>query len=230
MKRALAGGLLVGFATVALASFAGAATQPSTTYVDKQGGYAITIPTKWETIPRSSAQIKQMVATLKKKKSTRDLADAYASILASQAGAHGLTGYVFQAFDWPQSPDTPIFTEVSVAITKSKKALSDKDLPAIGATYANALAGNTGSKIRVPKIVKLPSGKAEYIIGTIPAGTYTNGVELYLIPHRQEALHAPCLPDRRSRSCERQAVRLDRPALPNHLGRAAPPGGRVDPS
>ena len=99
------------------------------------------------------------------------------------AGCTGLTGYVFQAFDWPQSPDTPIFTEVSIAITQSKKALTDKDLPAIGATYANALAGNTGSKIRVPKIVKLPSGKAEYIIGTIPAGSYTNGVELYLIPH-----------------------------------------------
>jgi hypothetical protein len=183
VKRALAGGLLVGFATVALASFAGAATQPSTTYVDKQGGYRITIPTKWETIPRSSAQIKQMIATLKKKKTTLDLADAYASILASQAGRTGLTGYVFQAFDWPQSPDTPIFTEVSVGITSSKKALTDKDLPAIGATYANALASNTGSKIRVPKIVTLPSGKAEYIIGTIPAGSYTNGVELYLIPH-----------------------------------------------
>ena len=122
VKRALAGGLLVGFATVALASFAGAATQPSTTYVDKQGGYRITIPTKWETIPRSATQIKQMIATLKKKKTTVDLADAYASILASQAGRTGLTGYVFQAFDWPQSPDTPIFTEVSVGITKLEES------------------------------------------------------------------------------------------------------------
>jgi hypothetical protein len=182
MRRALAGALPVGLAALALGS-ASAANQPSTTYVDRQGGYRITIPTKWATIPRRSAEIKQLIATLRKKKTTIDLADAYASILASPAGRAGLTGYVFQAFDWPQSPDTPIFTEVSVAVTKTTKALTDKDLPSIGATYANALAGNKGSKIRVPKIVKLPSGKAEYIIGTIPAGSYTNGVELYLIPH-----------------------------------------------
>ncbi len=183
MRRALAGGLLIGVAVAALAAGAGAANLPSTTYVDKTGGYRITIPRKWEPVPRTAAQIKTLVATLKKKKSTVDLADAYASILSSSAGRAGLAGYVFQAFDWPQSPDTPILTEVSLGITKVKKAYTDKDLPAIGAAFANALAGNSGSKIRVPRIVTLPAGKAEYIIGTIPAGSYTNGLELYLIPH-----------------------------------------------
>ncbi len=80
------------------------------------------------------ATLKKKKKTKKKKKATLDLADASASILSSQAGRAGLSGYVFQAFDWPQSPDTPILTEVSVAIAKSKKALTDKDLPAIGAT------------------------------------------------------------------------------------------------
>src|SRR5262249_55747607 len=131
----------------------------------------------------STARIKAMIAQLKEKKATLDLADAYAQILSTSAGQSGLKAYVFQAFDWPQSPDTPIPTEVSVAITQAKKALTDKDLPGIGATYANELASSTGSKIRVPQIVKLPSGKAEFIIGTVPAGSYTNGVELYLIPH-----------------------------------------------
>ena len=125
-----------------------------------------------------------MVATLKKKKTTLDLADAYASILASQAGRTGLTGYVFQAFDWPQSSGHADLHRGLRSRSRSRRRRSPTRIcPAIGATYANALAGNTGSKIRVPKIVTLPSGKAEYIIGTIPAGSYTNGVELYLIPH-----------------------------------------------
>jgi hypothetical protein len=184
MNRALAGGLIVALAAAALVAGAGAAKNlPSTTYVDKTGGYEITIPTQWQTIPRNVATIKAIIAQLKKKKSTVDLADAYQQILSSSAGKSGLKTYVFQAFDWPASPDTPIPTEVSVAITKVKQALTDKDLPAIGAEYANELAANPGSKIRVPKVVKLPSGKAEYIIGTIPAGSYTNGLELYLIPH-----------------------------------------------
>jgi hypothetical protein len=156
---------------------------PSTTYVDRSAGYEITIPTKWQTIPRNASTIKAMIARLEKKKSTADLADAYRQILASSAGKSGLKAYVFQAFDWPADPDTPIPTEVSVAITKVKRALTNKDLPAIGAEYANELSANPGSKITVPKIVKLPSGKAEYIVGTIPAGSYTNGLELYLIPH-----------------------------------------------
>jgi hypothetical protein len=186
MKRALAGGLFVAFATAALVSFAGAATpqtQPSTTWVDKTGHYEITIPNTWQTVPRSVVKIKQLIATYKKKKTTLDLADAYQQILSTSAGKQGLVAYVFQAFDWPQSQDTPIPTEVSVGITNSSKTLTAKDLPGIGATYANELASNPGSKIRVPKIVTLPSGKAEFIIGTIPAGSYTNGVELYLIPH-----------------------------------------------
>ena len=36
----------------------------------------------------------------------------------------------------------------------------------------------------MPKIVKLPAGKAEFIEATVPAGEgLTYGFELYLIPH-----------------------------------------------
>jgi hypothetical protein len=183
MKGAVAVALLVATATAVVASASAAKNLPSTTYVDRRDGYEITVPRTWKTVPRSTAQIKTLVASLRKKKATLDLADAYASILASSAGRAGLRGYVFQAFDWPQSPDTPILTQVSVGITKTKRPYTAKDLPSIGVTFARALASNAGSKIRLPKIVTLPSGKAAYIIGTIPAGSYTNGVELYLIPH-----------------------------------------------
>jgi hypothetical protein len=170
---------------VAAASLAGGATAknvPGTTYVDKAGGYAITIPKTWKLVPRSKPALKSLIAQLKKKQQT-DLAATYSSILSSAAGKQGLQAYVFQAFDWP-AVGAPILTQVSVGIVKTTKAYGTKDLPAIGAEYANALAANKGSKIVVPTKVKLPAGYAELIEGTIPAGSgISNGVKLYLIPH-----------------------------------------------
>jgi hypothetical protein len=187
MRGARAGGLAVALALVAvLASAAGAKNQPGTTYVDKAGGYAITVPTTWKLVPRTVAELKAGIAALKKKKTQENtaLASTYQSILDTPAGRSGLSAYRFQAFDWPTNPDTPILTEVSLGIVKLSRVYTKKDLPAVGAEYANALSANKGSKIVVPKVVTLPAGPAEFIEGAIPAGTgLTNGVVLYLIPH-----------------------------------------------
>jgi hypothetical protein len=183
MRRAGAGALAaVVVVAASLAGGAAAKNYKGTTYVDKSGGYRITVPTAWKLVPRTKAGIKATIADLKKKKQTA-LADTYSTILADTSAAE-LSAYEFQAFAWPVDSATPILTQVSVGIVTTSHTFTAKDMTAIGDTYANQLAANKGSKITVPKEVKLPAGEAEYIIGTIPAGTgLANGVELYLIPH-----------------------------------------------
>jgi hypothetical protein len=168
---------------VLTATAAGAKNVPGTTYVDQAKGYAITIPKTWQLIPRTQASVKALIAKLRKKKQTA-LADFYQTILQSQAGRNGIKSYRFQAFDWPGSLNQPVPVQVSLGITTSKKGITPKDLPSIGALFANAFASNQGAKVTVPRTVTLPVGKAELIEAAIPiGGGVTNGAELYLIPH-----------------------------------------------
>jgi hypothetical protein len=168
----------------ALSGAAAGANVPGTVYVDKPAGFRITIPKTWQLVPRSVPQVKQLVATLQKKSATAALAAAYASIIATAAGRTQVDSYTFQAFDWPfLLGGTPILTEAYVFIVKTPRAYGKKDLTAIGDEFANALSATKGSKIVVPREVDLPAGPAEYIIGTIPAGVVSTGIEWYLIPH-----------------------------------------------
>jgi hypothetical protein len=184
VRAGLAGALATVLALAAAAAGTAAKSQPSTIYVDKAGGYAIAIPKTWQLIPRSQAGVKALIAKLKKKSSTVSLADFYSTILSSQAGQSGIKAYRFQAFDWPGSLSSPVPIQVSVGITPAKRAYTAKDLPSIGAVFANAFAANKGAKVTVPKTVTLPSGKAELIEAAIPIGSgVTNGAEVYLIPH-----------------------------------------------
>jgi hypothetical protein len=173
-------------AACAGAACAGAENLPSTTYVDRADGYAITIPAAWRLVPRSKEEVTAEIARLRKKRSAAntELASTYASILASPGGVTGLTSYRFQAFAWPVDPSTPLLTEVSVGLVGDSKAFGHANLTTIGDQYANALSATTGSKIVDPKRVRLPAGNAEFVEGTIPAGSgLATGVELYLIPH-----------------------------------------------
>jgi hypothetical protein len=184
VRAGLAGAVASALAFAAVAAGAGVKNQPSTIYVDKAGGYAIAVPKTWQLIPRSQAGVKALIAKLKKKSSTVSLADFYSTILASQAGKSGIAAYRFQAFDWPGSLSSPVPIQVSVGITPAKRAYTAKDLPAIGAAFANAFASNKGAKVTVPKTVTLPAGKAELVEAAIPVGGgVTNGAEVYLIPH-----------------------------------------------
>ena len=185
MRRALAGALaLAALTIVSIASGATPTNQKGTTYVSQSGGYALTLPTTWKLVPRTTTQMKALIATLAKKKATAALADAYKQIMNSAAGRAGMKAYDIQAFAWPADPSTPIPTEVSLGIEKTSRAYGKKDLPAVGAEYANELSANKGSKVAVPKIVTLPAGPAELIYASIPAGGgFSTGVELYLIPH-----------------------------------------------
>ncbi len=159
---------------------------PGTTLVDHTDGFAITIPTAWKLVPRSRAALEAEIAALRKSKSksNHELAQTFASIAATHAGLVGLTAYKLQAIAWPPNPDTPLLTEVSVGIVKAPRAYSAAALAAVADTYANAFATNKGSKVTVPKALRLPAGKAELIEATFPAGQgLSNGIELYLIPH-----------------------------------------------
>src|SRR5579872_5281050 len=116
MRAARAGPLAVAVVCAAALSGAAAGTNvPGTAYIDKSAGFAITIPRTWALVPRSVAQVRQLVAALKKKPSTVELADAYASIVATAAGRSQITSYTFQAFEWPFLVGaTPILTEAYV--------------------------------------------------------------------------------------------------------------------
>jgi hypothetical protein len=135
-------------------------------------------------VPRSKAAVEAEIKKLGTGAANAELVATYKAVISTASGVSSLTAYKFQALAWPVDTDTPILTQVSVGIVKTSKVYGKKDLPAIGATYANALAANKGSKIVDPKLIELPAGPAEFIEGTIPAGTgLSNGVELYLIPH-----------------------------------------------
>src|SRR5580704_4898061 len=116
MRAARAGGVALAVVCAgALSGAAAGANVAGTVYVDKAAGFSITIPQTWQLVPRSVAQVKQLVATLKKKASTVDLANAYASIISTAAGQSQVTSYTFQAIEWPFALDlTPIITEAYV--------------------------------------------------------------------------------------------------------------------
>jgi hypothetical protein len=168
---------------VVVVSGSSATDVKGTRWIDKPGGYSITIPKTWQLIPRTTAQVKTLIATLEKKKQTA-LASFYKSLIASPAGKNGLKAYRFQAFAWPDSETQPVPVQVSLGLVKTKTPVTTKGLPSVAAVFANQLASNKGAKITVPKIVTLPAGKAEFIEGTLPVGGgIENGLELYLIPH-----------------------------------------------
>lgn len=187
MRTALRSLAAVALLAAALPATSGtAATLPSSTYLDKTGGYEITLPKAWRLIPRSETEIRSLIAELKRTKSDENaaLAETYSAILASPTGLSGLSAYRFQAFAWPPDLATPILTEVSVGIVGDAKSYGRANLAALGDEYASALARNSGARIASPRRVQLPAGAAEFLEGTIPAGGgYVNGVELYLIPH-----------------------------------------------
>jgi hypothetical protein len=190
MRTALAG-LLAAILLVVLAGSALLVGSARATNVkgiiiyDKAKGYALTIPASWEPIPRSVAQVKAAIATLNEKKSTKSLAKYYQSILSTPDGVSGLTAYRFQAFAWPVGAGaSPLPTEISLQVAPLPKVLKASDFAALGAAYANNLASQKGAKVTIPKVVKLPAGKAEFIVATVPAGEGLQyGFELYLIPH-----------------------------------------------
>ena len=63
------------------AGAAPAKDQPSTIYVDRAGGYRITVPRTWQIVPPNAAFVKRLAANLKKQKKTA-LAAAYSESLA----------------------------------------------------------------------------------------------------------------------------------------------------
>src|SRR5262249_51150687 len=85
---------------------------------------------------------------------------------------------------WPGSLNSPVPVQVSLGVSTAKRAYTARDLPSIGAVFANAFASNKGAKVTVPKTVTLPAGKAELVKASIPiGGGVMNGAMLYLIPH-----------------------------------------------
>jgi hypothetical protein len=157
--------LLAVTASLAVAGTASAKNLPSTIYVDKSGGYRITVPKTWQVVPPVLSLVKKKVATLKKQKKA-DLASVYSSYIATAGLQKELSQFRFRAFMWPALP-SPVPTDVSVRIQQVAKKYKDADLPAIGATFAKTMA-SPGAKIAAPQQLKLPSGKAILITGTVP--------------------------------------------------------------
>lgn len=157
--------LLAVTGSLLVAGTAQSKTQPSTIYVDKSGGYRLTIPRTWQVIPPSVAAVKQTIARLKKQKKTA-LAAVYSDLISTAAGRKELTTFRFRAFRWPELP-SPVPTDVTLTIQPLAKKYKAADLPAIGASFATSLA-SPGAKIAQPQLLKLPAGPAVLITGTVP--------------------------------------------------------------
>src|SRR5262249_49885511 len=82
-------------ASLLAAGAAPAKNQPSTIYVDRSGGYRITVPRTWQVVPPSAALVKQTITKLKKQKKT-DLAAAYSDMISTAAGRKELTTFRFR--------------------------------------------------------------------------------------------------------------------------------------
>ena len=164
-----------------LAASASAATPTQTKWIDKKDGFSVILPPKWYPVPRTVAAVNQTIAALKKQKKTA-LASEY-SFYTTAYGKQQLKAFVFQAFlDISPSTD-PIYPQFAVQVNKATK-YKQSDLPAAGRAYASSLAQNKGAKISVPKKITLPEGPAQFLTGTVPAGTgLADGFELYLMIH-----------------------------------------------
>ncbi len=157
--------LVLAVAASLVAGAASAKNLPSTIYVDKSGGYRITIPKTWQVIPPSVPIIKKKIATLKKQKKA-DLASVYSSYISTAGARKEVGDFRFRAFMWPALP-SPVPTDVSLRIQPVAKTYKAADLPAIGASFAKNMA-SPGAKIDKPQLLKLPSGQAVLITGTVP--------------------------------------------------------------
>jgi hypothetical protein len=186
MTRA-ASALLLALAAALLLSAgpASAKDQPSTIYVDKAGGYRITVPRSWQVVPPSLAAVKAKVKQLEKQKKT-ELAAVYAQYANTAAGRAELQTFRFRAFRWPLIP-SPVPTDVSVSIQRTGKSYTDADLPAIASVFRQQLS-TPGATVSKPQLLKLPSGNAALLTGTVPLGKEYGGAKtgfsLILMLHR----------------------------------------------
>jgi hypothetical protein len=180
MKRAAA---VTALAALAFASTASAAAPTQTKWIDRKDGFSAILPPKWYPVPRTVAAVQQTIASLKKQKKAA-LASEYSFYLTAPGRAQ-LKDYVFQAFlDISPSTD-PIAPQFAVQVSKGSKPYTNADLPAAGRAYASALAQHKGAKISAPKRIELPAGPAQFVTGTVPAGTgIADGFELYLLIHK----------------------------------------------
>jgi hypothetical protein len=175
MRVALVAAVLVVAAAVSLVAANAAPTkdQPSTIYVDKAGGYRITVPRTWQVVPPSATLVKQLVTQLKKQKKA-ELAAAYSEMIATAAGRKELSMFRFRAFRWPLAP-SPVPTDVTVSIQAIPRRYKEADLPQIGASFAQNLR-TPGAKVAAPQLVKLPAGRAAVITGTVPLPKQYGGI------------------------------------------------------
>jgi hypothetical protein len=156
------------------AGAAPAKDQPSTIYVDRSGGYRITVPKTWQLVPPNAAVVKRMAAQLKKQKKT-ELANAYSEMVATAAQRKELSTFRFRAFRWPLLP-SPVPTDVTVSIQPIAKRFKEADLPQIGASFAKDLR-SPGAKVAAPQMLKLPAGRAAVITGTVPLPAQYGGIQ-----------------------------------------------------
>jgi hypothetical protein len=179
MKSAAAAAVIA----LAFASAAAAAAPTQTKWIDRKDGFSVILPPKWYPVPRTVAAVQRTITSLKKQKKAA-LASEYSFYLTAPGRAQ-LKDYVFQAFlDIAPSTD-PIAPQFAVQLTKGSKPYTNADLPAAGRAYASALAQHKGAKISAPKQIKLPAGPAQFVTGTVPAGTgIADGFELYLLIHK----------------------------------------------
>jgi len=171
-------------ASLLLAGPASGATTPTATKWNVRAyGFSIILPAKWYAVPRTPAAVQQTIALLKKQKKT-GLASEFSFYLTA-SGKSQLKDFVFQAFYDISPSNDPIYPQLAVQVSKAAKPYTTGDLQAVGRAYASSLAQHKGAKISVAQRISLPVGAAQFVTGTVPAGTgLADGFELYLLVHK----------------------------------------------
>lgn len=184
MRRAVLVALVL---SAALASTAVAGSWR--TYHDAAGGFSIAVPSGWQVVPHSTADVRKLAKRMQAEHRTT-LAVQLEEIAASRRTQPAV--YRFQALQWP-APKGATIPDVTVKVDTVARAAH---LSVIAAQFERALGKPRGATVEPPRAVKLPTGPAVRIAGTTRLGAKLHAayvVYLVLRPRRLYSVAFRCL-------------------------------------
>lgn len=184
MRRAVLVALLLSMSLAPTAAAAGWRT-----YRDAAGGFSIAVPSSWQVVPHSTADVRRLAKRLQAQHRTA-LAMQLEEIAASRRTQPAV--YRFQALQWP-APKGATIPDVTVKVDDVDRAAR---LSVIAAQFEKALGSPKGATVEPAKAVKLPAGPAVRISGTTRLGTKLHSayvVYLILRPARLYSVAFRCV-------------------------------------
>ena len=147
------------------------------TYRDATDACTVAVPSGWQVVPQSTADVKARAAQANAHHDVSLAAEW--GVIAAERKTEPRFG--FQAFQWP-APEGPIDPDVTVKVDPVTPATTAKNLPAIAKAYAQSLAKTKGVRVAAPVAVKLAAGPSVRLDGSVPLGKGgRTGFTVYLL-------------------------------------------------